>query len=217
MWLRNAFTWMSEVRSFGNTVGVEAEETIIIAKPWHRCWSRCMWARKEAEQKGDCGELPDTREKHVCPEKCEWGWQWQRTSSETCEQPELRMSIFLTASVRGVRWQHRVSWACQCGGRCQRLLCEAEGSLIPSSLGLTPEPFPVMGMFAASLMCEHALLANQGPRFINSTPLPSDLFSQQNLRPLIPLTKRQFEVGDTTLLSFGSLSRNKKYGPDVVR
>lgn len=26
-----------------------------------------MWARKEAEWKGDGGELPDTREKHVCP------------------------------------------------------------------------------------------------------------------------------------------------------
>lgn len=35
----------------------------------------------------------------------------------------------------------------------------------------SPESFPEMGAFAASLICEHALLANQGLWFIN-TALP---------------------------------------------
>lgn len=67
------------------------------------------------------------------------------------------------------RWAELVSLV----GESRRWLCEqwAEGSLVPRglSLGLTPETFPEMGAFAASLICEHALLAKQGLRFINST------------------------------------------------
>lgn len=47
----------------------------------------------------------------------------------------------------------------------------AEGNPISRgwSHGLALESFPEMGAFAASLICEHALLANQGLRFINNT------------------------------------------------
>lgn len=51
-------------------------------------------------------------------------------------------------------------------GESWRWLCEqwAGGSLLPGdfSLGLAPESFPEMGAFAASLIYEHALLANRG-------------------------------------------------------
>lgn len=126
VWLWNRFAWTSEVRNFGKAVGVGAEETVIIAKPRHTCWSRRMWARKEPEQKrGTVGNIL-TQWKSTWVLETESGhgrgedllWDLGATWAEDEDVP---------FSVRDVPWQHGANWACQPAGRKLEMVLWATG------------------------------------------------------------------------------------------